>query len=130
MEEEYIKINDAFHNDMEKCVKNFNEKMKKFIENFAKKNWEKISLEIPKNFAKIVGTNEDNKVEAYIIPTEVLSFDEEMQKNYLLMGENGIFLWETITDIHGNVTGTHINLADGFPDYLDRYFRKLYLMKN
>lgn len=128
MKKEYIKMNDAFHNDIKKVCKKFNKKMKKFIEKFAEKNWEKISLEIPKDLAKIVGANEDNKVTAYIIPNEIFPFAAETQKNYLLIGENGTFLWETVKYVNGNTVGTHINLDDGFPYYIDRYFRELYLM--
>lgn len=131
MEKEYQKIIGTFHNDAEKAQKKLLKNFEKFIVKFAKKNWQKISLEIPQNVAGIIGVNfPDNKVAAYIVPDEVYSFPrDDSEKAYILLGKNGTFLWETITDISGNKTGTHLNLANGFPDFIDRYFRKLYSIK-
>lgn len=116
MEKEYQKIIGTFHNDAEKAQKKLLKNFEKFIVKFAKKNWQKISFEIPQNLAGI--------------PDEVYSFPrDDSEKAYILLGKNGNFLWETITDISGNKTGTHLNLANGFPDFIDRYFRKLYSIK-
>ena len=131
MENNYQKIINTFQYETERAVKNYNKNFVKFIKKFAKENWQKISLEIPQNLIGLFGANKNNKIAAYIIPKDAFAFtDDIIQKTYLVLGKNGTFLLETITDIHGNITETHLNLADGFPDYLDRYFRELYLMKN
>lgn len=132
MEKEYRKIIATFDNEIDKAVKKYLKNFKNFIEKFAKKNWQKISLEIPENLAGIIGVNlPDNKVVAYIIPDECYSFPkEDGDKAYLLIGENGTFLWETISYTSGNTTATYTNLEDGFSDFLERYFRRLYSMKD
>ena len=98
------------------------------MRNLQRKIGRKFLWKFPKILLGLLG-QKTTKFPPILFSMNVIVFPRE-DKTYLLMGENGTFLWETITDCDGNSAGTHLNLSDGFPDFLDRYFKRIFLIKN